>query len=89
MTVLGIITLLFLFAGKGGQTPGNYGGKNITGAGNLKGIKQKFKLSDVINFLISVTGMCVVLCPLLQKFLIMQITLANWIPSFLGIPSNS
>ena len=24
-----------------------------------------------------------------QKFLIMQITLANWIPSFLGIPRNS
>ena len=49
----------------------------LTGTSNLKGIKQKFQLSDLLNFLISVTGMCEVLCPLLQRFLIMQITLAN------------
>lgn len=66
MTILGIITLLLLFAESGGQTPENYEGQNITGTGNLKGSKQKFQLPDIIKFLISVTGMCEVLCPLLN-----------------------
>ena len=35
-----IITLLFLFAEIGGQTPGNFQGPNK--AGNLKGSKHNF-----------------------------------------------
>ena len=56
MTILGIITLLFLFAESGGQV-----------AGNLKGSKQNFHLSDVLNILVSVTGTYKVLCPLLYS----------------------
>ena len=56
MTILGIITLLFLFAESGGQV-----------AGNLKGSKQNFHLSDVLNILVSVTGTYKVLCPLLHS----------------------
>ena len=56
MTRLGIITLLFLFAESGGQV-----------AGNLKGSKQNFQLSDVVNILVSVTGTCKVLCLLLYS----------------------
>ena len=56
MTILGIITLLFLFAESGGQV-----------AGNLKGSKQNFQLSDVLNILVSVTGTYKVLCPLLYS----------------------
>ena len=56
MTRLGIITLLFLFAESGGQV-----------AGNLKGSKQNFQLSDVGNILVSVTGTCKVLCLLLYS----------------------
>ena len=56
MTILGIITLLFLFAESGGQV-----------AGNLKGSKQNFQLSDVLNILVSVIGTYKVLCPLLHS----------------------
>ena len=56
MTILGIITLLFLFAESGGQV-----------AGNLKGSKQNFHLSDVLNILVSVTATYKVLCPLLHS----------------------
>lgn len=56
MTILGIITLLFLFAESGGQV-----------AGNLKGSKQNFQLSDVLNILVSVIGTYEVLCPLLYS----------------------
>ena len=47
MTIMGIITLLFLFAESGGHV-----------AGNLKGSRQNFQLSDVVNILVSVTGTC-------------------------------
>ena len=56
MTILGIITLLFLFAETAGQV-----------AGNLKGSKKNFQLSDVLNILISVIGTYKVLCPLLYS----------------------
>ena len=57
MTILGIITHnLFSFAETAGQV-----------AGNLKGSKQNFQLSDVLNILVSVTGTYKVLCPLLHS----------------------
>ena len=56
MKRLGIITLLFLFAESGGQV-----------AGNLKGSKQNFQLSDVVNILVSVTGTRKVPCLLLYS----------------------
>lgn len=56
MTILRIITILFLFAESGGQV-----------AGNLKGSKHNFQLSDVVNILVSVTGTCKVLCLLLYS----------------------
>ena len=56
MKILGIITLLFFFAECGGQL-----------AGNLKGSKQNFHLSDVLNILVSVTGTYKVLCVLLYS----------------------
>ena len=36
-------------------------------AGNLKGSKHNFPLSDVVNILVSVTGTCKVLCLLLYS----------------------
>ena len=36
-------------------------------AGNLKGSKHNFQLSDVVNILVSVTGTCKVLCLLLYS----------------------
>lgn len=59
MTILNVIMLLFLLAESGGQTPGDCERQNI--AGNLKGIKQNFQLSHVVNILVSVTGTCKVL----------------------------
>ena len=56
MKILGIITLLFLFAECGGQW-----------AGNLKGSKQNFQVYDVLNILVSVIGTCKVLCLLLYS----------------------
>ena len=56
MTILRIITFLFLFAESGGQV-----------AGNLKGSKQNFELSYVVNILTFVTGTCKVLCLLLYS----------------------
>ena len=56
MTILGIITLFFLFAETAGKV-----------ASNLKGSKQNFQLSDVLNILVSVTGTYKVLCPLLYS----------------------
>lgn len=64
MTMLNIIMLLFLLAESGGQTPGDCERQNI--AGNLKGIKQNFQLSHVVNILVSVTGTCKVLYLLLH-----------------------
>ena len=56
MKILGIITLLFLFAECGGQL-----------AGNLKGSKQNFQVYDVLNILVSVTGTwCSVYCFILH-----------------------
>ena len=51
----GLNYAFFLFAESGDQ------------AGNLKGSKQNFQLSDVVNILVSVTGTCKVLCPLLNS----------------------
>ena len=63
MTILGLIALLLLFAESGGQTPGNFEGKNI--AGNLKGSMHNFPLSIDVNILVSVTDSCKVLFLLL------------------------
>ena len=57
--------LLFLFAESGGQTPRNFEGQNV--AGNVKGSKHNFQLSDVVNILVSVTDNCKVICLLLYS----------------------
>ena len=57
MKILGIITLLFLFFSECGDQL----------AGNLKGSKQNFQVSDVLNILVSVTGTYKVLCVLLYS----------------------
>ena len=55
----------FFFAESGGQTPGNFEGQNR--AGNVKGSKQNFQMSDLVNIVVSVTGTCKLLCLLLHS----------------------
>ena len=44
------------FAESGGQTPRNMDGQNR--AGNVKGSKQNFQMSDLVNILVSVNATC-------------------------------
>ena len=57
--------IFIFFAESSGQRPGDFGGENR--AGNVKGNKQNFQLSDLLNILVSVTGTCEVLCLLLHS----------------------
>ena len=63
MTTNDLIMLLFVclfvcffFAESGGQTPRNMDGQNR--AGNVKGSKQNFQMSDLVNILVSVNATC-------------------------------
>ena len=57
--------ILILFAESGGQTPQDFE------ATDLKGSKQTFQLSGIVNILVCATGTCKVICTAL--FCITQI----------------
>ena len=65
MLLFCFVLFCFFFADSGGQTPGNVEGQSR--AGNVKGRKQNFQMSDLVNILVSVTGTCKVLCLLLHS----------------------